>query len=235
MAQLNVKNVNMSYEGKQVLNDISFALAGGEYLSIIGENGTGKSTLIKGLLGLKSIDDGAIEFSSDVNPSDIGYLPQSTEVQRNFPATTYEIVLSGRLNRKRFLSLYNKVDKNCTEKIMKKLDILHLKNAPFSSLSGGQQQRVLLARALNSATKILVLDEPTASLDAKASAELYEILRLLNRNEGLTIIMVSHDIEAASRFSSHILYIKSKQLFFGSAEDFFKKGFSGFSGGAEID
>ena len=222
MKQLTVDNLSMSYEGRRVLEKVSFTLGSGDFLFILGENGTGKTTLIKGLLGLKSIDDGSISFDG-IKREDIGYLSQSTPHQKNFPATVEEILLSGLLSKKSFFSRYTKEDKQKTYELMKKLGIEELRDAAFSSLSGGQQQRVLLCRALNSATKILVLDEPTTFLDAKASAEMYETLKTLN-DEGLTVVMVSHDFSAASKYASHVLYVKSKPLFFGRSQSFFQEG-----------
>lgn len=222
MTRLQVENLTMSYEGKRVLEDVSFNIASGDFLFVLGENGTGKTTLIKGLLGLKAIDGGSITFG-DLKREDVGYLSQSTPLQKNFPATVNEIVLSGALSKKGFLSRYTKADKEKVDELLKKLGIAHLKNASFSALSGGQQQRVLLCRALNSASKILVLDEPTAFLDSKSAAEMYETLKVLNE-EGLTIIMVSHDFVAAKEYASHILYVKTKPLYFGDSQNFFQNG-----------
>ncbi len=228
MSQISVDKVSMSYEGKRVLEEVSFTLQGGDFLFVLGENGTGKTTLIKGLLGLKPIDGGSIDFH-DLEREDVGYLSQSTPHQKNFPATVEEIVLSGALSKKGFFSRYNKEDRKKVDALLEKLGISHLKAASFSSLSGGQQQRVLLCRALNSASKVLVLDEPTAFLDSKSSAEMYETLKALNR-EGLTIIMVSHDFVAAREYASHILYIKTRPLYFGTSGEFFKKGIVDFGG-----
>ena len=222
MTRLQVENLTMSYEGKRVLEDVSFTIASGDFLFVLGENGTGKTTLIKGLLGLKAIDGGSITFG-DLKREDVGYLSQSTPLQKNFPATVNEIVLSGALSKKGFFTRYTKSDKEKADELLKKLGIAHLKNASFSALSGGQQQRVLLCRALNSASKILVLDEPTAFLDSKSAAEMYETLKVLN-DEGLTIIMVSHDFVAAKEYASHILYVKTKPLYFGDSQNFFQNG-----------
>lgn len=220
MTRLQVENLTMSYEGKRVLEDVSFTINSGDFLFVLGENGTGKTTLIKGLLGLKAIDGGSITFG-ELKREDVGYLSQSTPLQKNFPATVNEIVLSGALSKKGFFSRYTKSDKEKADELLKKLGIAHLKNASFSALSGGQQQRVLLCRALNSASKILVLDEPTAFLDSKSAAEMYETLKVLN-DEGLTIIMVSHDFVAAKEYASHILYVKTKPLYFGDSQNFFQ-------------
>lgn len=231
MTQLKIENVSMSYKGRRVLENVSFKVKKGDYLFVLGENGTGKTTLIKGLLGFKTIDRGTITFDGGISKRDIGYLSQSTDLQKSFPATVNEIILSGLLGNKGFSSIYNKADRKNAEELMEKLGVAELKNSSFSALSGGQQQRVLLCRALASATKVLVLDEPTAFLDAKSAAEMYETLERQNREEGLTVIMVSHDFSAAAKYASHILYIKSNPLYFGKSEDFFvKSGFGDFGG-----
>lgn len=222
MTRLQVKNLTMSYEGKQVLEEVSFQLGRGDYLFILGENGTGKTTLVKGLLGLKAIDRGSITFGGGVSKEDIGYLSQSTAMQKNFPATVMEILLSGMLNKKGFFSFYTRSDRKRAEELLDKLGIRELKNAPFASLSGGQQQRVLLCRALAAATKILVLDEPAAFLDSGSAADMYETLTELNRQDGLTVIMVSHDSAAAKKYASHILHLKTKPLYFGESAGYFE-------------
>lgn len=218
--QIECINVSMSYDGKSVLKDVNFSLNQGDYLCIVGENGTGKSTLIKGLLSLKNVDEGSIEYLGGVKPSDIGYLPQLVNIKHNFPASVKEVVLSGCLNNSNSI-FYKKEQKEMAMSICKKVGIENLVNSSFSSLSGGQKQRVLLARALLAASKILLLDEPMASLDPVATGEMYDLIAKLNE-EGLTIIMVSHDIIAATKNASHILHLKHKPLFFGEKRDYFK-------------
>lgn len=229
MQQLKIENLAISYGGRQVLSEVSLCVNRGDWLFVLGENGSGKTTLIKGLLGLLPKNSGSINFLGGITPSDIGYLPQSTAMQKSFPATAEEIVLSGTLHHKKLIGFYTKADKTAAEAVMKRLGILEIKNAPFSGLSGGQQQRVLLCRALVAASKILVLDEPTSFLDAKTAEELYNILKDLQKS-GITIIMISHDVHAATEYASHVLYLKHKPLFFGSKEDFKKGGFSELRG-----
>ena len=230
---IRVENLSMSYESRQVLSDVSFTLGRGDCLYVLGENGTGKSTLIKGLLGLKSKDSGSVTYLGGLSQKDVGYLPQSTAAQKNFPATVREIVMSGRLNRKSRFGIYKKSDKQEVAEIMQRMGISELADQSFGSLSGGQQQRVLLCRALAAATKILVLDEPTAFLDQNAAEDMYNSLLEL-KEKGLTIVMVSHDISAAAKYASHVLYLKHKPLFFGTKRDFFASGIAAFPGGDEV-
>ncbi|MDE7226142.1 MAG: ABC transporter ATP-binding protein, partial [Ruminococcus sp.] len=193
----------------------------GDYLCILGENGSGKSTLIKALLGLKPQVSGEIKFCGDFSSKDIGYLPQQTPVQRDFPASVREIVLSGCLSRMGLRPFYKSAEKKLASDTMKQLGIENLADRCYRDLSGGQQQRVLLARALCAAEKMLLLDEPVTGLDPHAQNELYELVSKLNRN-GISIIMVSHDISSALKYASHILHISKKQLFFGTKLDYIK-------------
>ena len=218
MSLLTCENLCMSYENNQVLKNVSFALEKGDYLSIVGENGSGKTTLMKGILGLMHPSSGKITLSG-IKGKDIGYIPQQTIVQKDFPASVYEVVLSGTVGKSKRL-FYNGYDKKLAAENMKKLGIEELKQRSYRELSGGQQQRVLLARALCAASKLLVLDEPTAGLDPVATADLYSILKSLNRDEGLSVIMVSHDIKSAIENSNKILHMGSANLFFGTTEEY---------------
>jgi len=229
MSILKCHNLCLGYDGIKVIDNLNFTVEKGDFLSVVGENGVGKSTLVKAILGLINALDGEIIFGEGLSHSQIGYLPQQNADQRDFPASVYEIVRSGILGKKGFLPFFTKEDKRLVESNMEFLDISHLAKKGYKELSGGQQQRVLLCRALNSASKVLVLDEPTAFLDSKSSAEMYEALKTLNR-EGLTIIMVSHDLVAAREYASHILYIKTRPLYFGNSGEFFKKGIVDFGG-----
>lgn len=220
--QLECKNAALGYEGSVVTKGINFRVCRGDYLYILGENGSGKSTLIKALLGLKPQIDGEIIFSGGMKKNEIGYLPQQTVVQRDFPASVREIVMSGCTNRCGLRPFFRAEEKQLADDIMKRLEIYDLKNRCYRELSGGQQQRVLLARALCSARKMLLLDEPVTGLDPKAANEMYELIASLNREEKISIIMVSHDINAAVKYASHILHVASEQLFFGTLENYLK-------------
>ncbi len=216
--QITCKNVSLGYEATTVVRDLNFIVSEGDYLCILGENGSGKSTLVKALLGLKSQQSGEITFGNSIGKNEIGYLPQQTIVQRDFPASVREIVQSGCMNRCGLRPFYNQEEKKLASDMMEKLQITHLARRCYRELSGGQQQRVLLARALCAARKMLLLDEPVTGLDPKATLEMYELIARLNREDQITIIMVSHDMQAAVKYASHILHIGGKQLFFGEKE-----------------
>lgn len=235
--QMNVKNVSLGYDGTVVTEGLNFTVSEGDYLYILGENGSGKSTLIKTLLDLKPQLSGEISMCADVKRNEIGYLPQQTLVQRDFPASVREIVLSGCINRCGLRPFYSKEERSLAADNMEKLGITHLAKRCYRELSGGQQQRVLLARAMCAARKMLLLDEPVTGLDPKATNEMYELIAGLNKNDKITIIMVSHDIHAAVKYASHILHIGSKQMFFGTKKDYLSssvgKAFTEINGGAE--
>lgn len=228
MAQLTCDSVTLGYEGKEILTDLSFSVSQGDYLCIVGENGSGKSTLMKTILGLHSPMKGTITTGDGLKPTQIGYLPQQTLVQRDFPASVREIVISGFQGKCGIRPFYSKEEKRQAAENMKKMRIEDLAKRCYRELSGGQQQRVLLARALCATQKMLLLDEPVAGLDPKVTAEMYSLINELH-SEGITIIMISHDIEAAMRYATHVLHI-GKDVFFGSKESFkrgmFMDGFS---------
>lgn len=219
MVLIDCKDVEFSYDSRVVLGGVNFSVEEGDYLCIVGENGAGKSTLLKGLLKLKTPSRGKIDFTG-VKSGEIGYLPQQTPAQRDFPASVEEVVLSGRLNSLGFLPFYRKADRQACEKVMMKLEILPLKNRCYRELSGGQQQRVLLARALCATKKLLILDEPVTGLDPVISSELYRIIKDVNES-GITVIMVSHDVCGAIGEATHVLHLgESAQVFFGSPGDY---------------
>ncbi|MGN0536486.1 MAG: metal ABC transporter ATP-binding protein [Acutalibacteraceae bacterium] len=220
MALITCKNLSFAYENMLVSKNISFTVNSGDYLCIVGENGSGKSTLVKGLLGLKAPCSGTIEFSDGLKSKEIGYLPQQTIAQRDFPASVYEVILSGRLNSRGFCPFYTKKDKEIVAKNMKRLGISDLGNRCYRDLSGGQQQRVLLARALCASKRLLLLDEPVTGLDPIATDDMYRLIQSLNQKENMAIIMVSHDIHAAVKYAAHILHLNAEESFFGTPLDY---------------
>ncbi len=221
MALIKVSGVSLGYDGKAIVSDLNFEVNKGDYLCIVGENGSGKSTLMKTLLGQKNVVSGKIEFGDGLKQKEIGYLPQQTPVQKDFPASVKEIIYSGCLNSCGLRPFYSKEQKKRANKIMEKLGISDLASSCYRELSGGQQQRVLLARALCATKTLLVLDEPVAGLDPVVTKNLYRLISDINK-EGTTVIMVSHDIHAAIEFASHILHIGNKPLFFGTKDDYKK-------------
>ena len=245
------KDVTLGYENKVVAKNLNFKIDQGDYLCVVGENGTGKSTLIKTLLGLiKPLNGEVIANVQGKNHKGVGYLPQQTQAQKDFPASVWEVVLSGVLNNDHRCPFYNKKDKAEAEKNMEKLNILDLKKRCYRELSGGQQQRVLLARALCGGQKqllnlasvmamqpeVLILDEPVTGLDPAASMEFYETIKDLNKKENVTIIMVSHDIKNALNYATHILHLEQENDFFGTVEEYKKSNVSNmFLGGVAND
>ena len=220
MALIKCEDLAFAYSGETVLRGVSFSVNAGDYLCIVGENGSGKSTLMRGLLGLKEPSAGRITFGDGLKPNEIGYLPQQTDLQRDFPASVFEVALSGRLNSLGRRFFYSRADRAVTERNLERIGMLEFKNRCYQDLSGGQQQRVLLARALNATSKLLLLDEPVAGLDPVATGEMYNILKLINLCDGVTVVMVSHDVNAAMRYATHILQLGHTQLYFGSVHDY---------------
>ena len=220
MELVRLTDVSVGYEGKPVASHLSLTLNEGDYLCIVGENGAGKSTLMKTLLNLRAPIEGSIVFSDAIARNEIGYLPQQTQVQRDFPATVWEVVLSGCLNRSGLNPFYSKAQKQTAEEWIARLDIRDLKKRSYRALSGGQQQRVLLARALCATKKLIVLDEPVAGLDPIVTADLYALIQRINRENGITVIMVSHDIGAALQYATHILQVSGDSNFFGTVEEY---------------
>lgn len=221
MALISCENLTLGYEGVKVAEGLSFSLSSGDYLCVVGENGSGKSTLIKTLLRLMPPLEGKILLGDGLEKGEIGYLPQQTVVQKDFPASVYEIVLSGCLNRCGLRPFYNREEKSLAKANMEKLGISDLSNRCYRELSGGQQQRVLLSRALCATRKLLLLDEPVAGLDPLATAEMYQLIENLNKKEGITIIMISHDISSALKYASHILHMGNhRELFFGTKKEY---------------
>jgi zinc transport system ATP-binding protein len=199
------QGVSFGYSGNIMVRNITFTVRRGDYFCIIGENGSGKTTLLKGMLGLIGPIQGSVYFNEETKRTEIGYLGQQDPGKKDFPAGVDEVVLSGILSSMGLRPFYSRREKQKAEENMRLLGIADLKDRSYRELSGGQQRRVLLARALCAAEKILVLDEPMAGLDPLISAELYQLLKNINRDSGITIIMVSHDIEAAKKYASQIL------------------------------
>lgn len=235
MAELTCKNLSLGYDRKVIIENLNFQVNAGEYLCIVGENGSGKSTLMKTLLGLQSPISGEVVTGDGLLKNEIGYLPQQTVVQRDFPASVREIVLSGCLSASGIRPFYSKVQKALCDKNMEKMGITHLAKRCYRELSGGQQQRVLLARALCATKKMLLLDEPVSGLDPRVTAEMYDLIERLNSDDKITVIMISHDISAALKYATHILHI-GKSVFFGTKEEYLESDegriFSGNRGGA---
>nr|WP_080658927.1 metal ABC transporter ATP-binding protein [Butyrivibrio fibrisolvens] len=218
MALLKVQNLSLGYDSHAIVENLNFTVNTGDYLCIVGENGSGKSTLMKTLLHLQEPISGQILTGDGLKKNEIGYLPQQTIVQKDFPASVREIVLSGCQGRSLLRPFYSKEDKKLARINMERMEILDLEKRCYRELSGGQQQRVLLARALCATRKVLLLDEPVSGLDPKVTAQMYELIQKLNK-DGITIIMISHDIAAAVSYASHILHI-GDDIFFGTRDEY---------------
>lgn len=235
MHLLSCEHLTMQYDGRNVVHDISFFVDPGDYLCIVGENGSGKSTLMRGVLGLKPLSGGSVEFGEGLRRQEIGYLPQQTAVQREFPTSVEEVVRSGLLNRCGMLPFYRSQARKQADAIMDRLELTALRHRSFRALSGGQQQRVLLARALCATKKLLLLDEPVTGLDPIASGEMYNLIKLINLCDNISVIMVSHDIHEAVRYATHILHLGHSQLFFGTAAEYRQSSLARrFLGGGQI-
>ena len=218
MAQLICKDLTLGYENGAILQGLSFSVEKGDYLAIVGENGSGKSTLMKTVLGLMKPLKGEVLFGDGLKKYEIGYLPQQSPIQKDFPASVWEVVISGCLAKARFTPFYTAADKARAKRNIEKMGLQHLVKRSYRELSGGQQQRVLLARALCATESILLLDEPVSGLDPTVTQEMYDIIRSLNE-EGITVIMISHDVRAAVRYANKILHL-GQEVFFGSAGEY---------------
>ena len=222
MSQLTCSNLSIGYDGRTVAENISFAAERGDYICIVGENGSGKSTLVKTILNLNTPLSGSVKFGDGLKRNEIGYLPQQTDIQKDFPSSVSEVVMSGFLARHKFLPFYSKAEKAQAAAEMERLGISDLAKRCYRELSGGQQQRVFLARALCAATKMIVLDEPVTGLDPRVTAEMYELISEINKDKDITVIMVSHDVRAAIRYSSHILHVGHSESFYGTVNEYIK-------------
>ena len=220
MQILKCENIHMNYDSTKAVNGVSFTVDEGDFLCIVGENGAGKSTLLKGILGLQKISEGKVEFNG-IKKSGIGYLPQKTQVQKDFPAGVREVVLSGRLSGKGKL-FYTAADRRIAQENMDIMKINSIKNKSFNELSGGQQQRVLLARALCATGRLLLLDEPTTGLDPFVTEDMYKLISHLNKEHGVTVIMVTHDVKSVIQYANKILCMEHDGDFFGTTEEYLK-------------
>lgn len=233
---LKCENISLSYDNKTVAEKINFEIERGDYLCILGENGSGKTTLINALLGLKKPANGKITYGNGVKAENIGYLPQKQTASVDFPACVREIVRTGFLGKRGFRPYYSKAELARAEELIVKLGITEFAHKQLSELSGGQQKRALLARALCATKDLLILDEPTAALDPIVTEDLYEMTKKLNAEEGISVIMVSHDVAAATKYANRILHIKHEQLFFGSTEEYMQTALAkAYLGGHGID
>ena len=218
MALLTAQDLTLGYDSRIIVEDLNFSVNAGDYLCIVGENGSGKTTLMRTMLRLQEPVRGRVLFGDGLKENEIGYLPQQTLVQKDFPASVRDIVLSGCLGRCGLRPFYNMEEKALAGQSMERMGISGLAGRCYRELSGGQQQRVLLARALCATRKALLLDEPVSGLDPNATAGMYGLIRELNR-EGITVIMVSHDVGAALRYATHVLHIGTS-VFFGSKAEY---------------
>lgn len=219
MTAIEVNNVNFSYYKTTVLEDINFKIEENDFVGIIGPNGGGKTTFIKLLIGLLKPDSGSIKvFGKPVKKLNrqVGYVPQSFNFDNNYPINVKEVVMMGRLNSEIPFSKSNESNTKIVEECLSKVDMLQFKNELIGNLSGGQKQRVLIARALAVKPKILILDEPTASVDSKAGKNFYDLLDELNKE--MTILMVSHDIGVVSQYVKKIACL-NKQLVFHNTKE----------------
>ncbi len=218
MGEIICRNLSLGYGGKTIIQGLNFEVQKGDYLCIVGENGAGKTTLMRTILRLQKPLDGTVEYGDGLEPNEIGYLPQQTIVQRDFPASVKEVVLSGCQSKMGLRPFYTKDEKKQAAATMERLGIGTLARRCYRELSGGQQQRVLLARALCATERMLLLDEPVSGLDSTAIEDLYALIQRLNK-EGITIIMISHDVKTAVGYASHVLHL-GQDIFFGTQEDY---------------
>ena len=221
MPLLECKNVTLGYETGVAVQNVTFALEPGDYMCVVGENGSGKTTLMKGILGLIPVRSGEIRFHG-ISQREVGYLPQQTPVQRDFPASVFEVAVSGCTGAKGFRPFYTKAEKQRALDNLERVGLFKLQRRSYRALSAGQQQRVLMARALCATKRLLLLDEPVTGLDPLATADLYDLIKRLNREEGITIIMISHDVSCALHDANKVLHMGTEQVFFGTAEAYRK-------------
>lgn len=221
MKLITLKNLSLGYDNNVVLKDINLDIYEKDFIIVVGPNGSGKSTLIKGILGLIKPMNGSIEYHN-LKQQFIGYMPQETKVDSSFPASVYEIVLSGTLNRLGIKSFYTKKEKKIADDNLELLNIYDLKNKSFCDLSGGQRQKVLLARGLSASKKLLVLDEPSNNLDMASKKDLYKTIVKLNKEHNMTIIMITHDLDHNNLIGDKIISLRDNNIFYGSTDEFIR-------------
>ncbi len=222
MSYITCDEVTLAYEGRIIVKDLSFSVERGDYICIVGENGSGKTTLLRTLVGLKRPFSGRVSYGDGLSRRNVGYVPQTVLSGKDFPATVYEVVTSGLLNRMGLRPFFTKEEKKAAEYAMERLGISDIKNRCFRELSGGQRQRVQLARAICAADKLLMLDEPASGLDPVITSQLYGIIKELNETDGMAVVMVSHDIPSAVKYASKLLHLEKDHSFFGTADEYRK-------------
>jgi ABC-type Mn/Zn transport systems, ATPase component len=222
MKLISFENVSIKYDSRHcdAISGVTFDINSGDYICIVGENGSGKSTLLKGMLGLIPPSSGSIAYSEGFDRTDVGYLPQHSQSQKNFPASVREVVLSGNLGKMKSRPFYSKREKERANYNMERLSVMDLAKRPYSELSGGQQQRVLLARALCASEKLIALDEPLTGLDPLVTSELYQIISEINKTDGLSVVMITHDVANAVKHAKKILHLSGKAEFFGDMDSY---------------
>lgn len=236
MSIIKCSDLTIGYNDRVILSNLNFSIGEGDYLCIIGENGSGKSTLIKSLLKLQKQISGEIRYCDNLKSNEIGYLPQRNNIQKDFPASVEEIVLSGSINKLGFKPFYSRKNRKKAQHNMELMKIDHIKSESYQNLSGGQQQRVLLARALTAGSKALILDEPVTGLDPIATTDMYSLIETINKDYRVAVIMVSHDITAAFKYATHILHLSNSGVFFGTTEEYRNSEFhKKFYGGGIYD
>ncbi len=220
MSLVTLKDVTIAFDGVNALQDVSLTVEKGDYLLIVGENGSGKSTLMRAILGLVRPQKGSVTYGDGLKRNRIGYLPQRTETQKDFPASVEEVVLSGCVGRMGHKLSFGKDHRALAEEKMKLLDVFQFRKKSFRTLSGGQQQRALLARTLCATDSLLLLDEPVTGLDPDAAKEMYRVIRALNRDQGVAVVMVSHDLHDSMRDAERVLVMDRGVDFLGSIDDY---------------
>lgn len=225
MEIIKVRNVSVKFQSDNILTDLSFDILKGDYVGIVGPNGSGKTTLIKTILGLITPSSGSISFEGSKGIHEfyhhMGYLPQNKGVSDpRFPAIVKEIVSLGLLSNKGFYKKIDRKDESAIYNVLHLLDIENLKNKLIGQLSGGEQQRVLLARAMVNSPQVLILDEPTTALDPQSRDSFYHILGQLNKEQGTTILLITHDVGTIGNYANKLLYIDERLIFYGTFDQF---------------